>query len=114
MAACSSSAEKALENIADIESLAGKAETAEAVSIACAALRRLGPESIIFRFFVGIRQYGVRLIDLLESLLGFLVAGIHIRMIFFRKRPICFFYFIVRSVFGNAKDFIIVSHSCPS
>ena len=51
-------------------------------------------ELVVFCALVIVREYLIGLIDLLESLFGSFVSRMQIRVIFFGKLSVCFFYFI--------------------
>ena len=102
-------AEKAAEDVTKV----AEVEPARAVSAAgaCAVIRvdARKAELVIARLLVGVAQNLVRLVDLLELLLGFLVAGIHVRVILARELFVCFFDLFFRSALGNAEHLVIVS-----
>ena len=103
-------AEKAAEDIAQI------AEVEAACTVSAAACT--GPvvrvhagkaELVVARLLVWVAQNLVRLVDLLELLLGFLVAGVHVGMILACELFVCFFDLFFRSALGNAEHLVIVS-----
>ena len=63
-------------------------------SAAHALLKGRMAELIVLSPLLGIAQHLICLVDFLELLLGGLVSGISVRMIFFCQFTICFFYFI--------------------
>ena len=65
-------------------------------------------ELIVLPSLVGIGQDRIGFACFLELLLGFLISRVHIRMIFLRKSPVCFFYLIFIGAFIDAEDFIVV------
>src|SRR5699024_3529841 len=81
---------------------------------------------IIQFLFLRITQHSICLRDLFKFLLCFRVPRIHIRMIFFRKFPICFFnrcrvcplgqsqHFIIISLHSHIHHPLISSTNCPS
>ena len=54
---------------------------------------------VVCRTFFGVGKYSVRLVSFLELCLGFLVTGIYVGVIFFRKVSVCFFQLVVVGVF---------------
>ena len=66
-------------------------------------------ELVVARLLVWVAQNLVRLVDLLELLLGFLVAGVHVGVILARELFVCFFDLFFRSALGNAEHLVIVS-----
>ena len=103
-------AEKAAEDVAKV----AEVEPARAVSAAtgtCAVIRvdARKAELVIARLLVRVTQNLVRLVDLLELLLGFLVAGVHVGVILARELFVCFFDLFFRSALGNAEHLVIVS-----
>ena len=103
-------AEEAAEDIAEV----AEVEPARAVSAAtgaCAVIRvnARKAELVVARLLVWVAQNLVRLVDLLELLLGFLVAGVHVGMILACELFVCFFDLFFRSALGNAEHLVIVS-----
>ena len=62
--------------------------------------------------FVGIGQNLIGLAHFLELLLGFLIAGVQVGMIFLGQLSVGLLYFIVAGGFVNPQDFIIISFLC--
>ena len=96
-------AEKISEDIAEIAVVvagtAGLIEGGMTKLVILGSLLLIGKHSVSFR-------------SLLELFLGFLVSGIHIRMIFLGQLTVSAFQFLIRSRLLNAKYFIIVSFFC--
>ena len=85
--AAKAAAEDITEDISEIE--AAKAAEATAAR-AVITLSRLRAVLIVTRFLFGIGKNGVSLVDFLEFFFRFLVARIHIGVIFLGKGAICF------------------------
>src|SRR5215469_16415847 len=109
-----SSAAAACEEIAEdvgedfLEALA-EIETTEAARSTLRSLEGGVTKSIVLRAPIRIGQNLVGLVDLLEALLGFLVAGIAIGMELDREATIGLLEFFVASSASYAKDFVIVT-----
>ena len=109
-AAPETATEEAVENI-------GKIKTACAAGIRISAARAAAEvrvyarkaELVVARLLVWVAQNLVRLVDLLELLLGFLVAGVHVGVILACELFVCFFDLFFRSALGNAEHLVIVS-----
>jgi len=72
------------------------------------AVSEVYAELVILSALFRITQNLVSFIDLFKLLFGLFVAGVRVGMIFLRKLTVAFFYFVLRRVLINAKDFIVV------
>lgn len=83
--AAAAESETAAEHVEDVlkPAEAGRVKTAEPASAAVSGVRiHAGEaEAVVFFFFVGVRQNGIGLVDLLELLLRRFVAGVSVRVI---------------------------------
>ena len=105
-------AEEAAENvaqIAEVEARRAVAPSGAAGTCAIAGIHARKAELVIPGLLIGIGQHLVGLVDLLELLLGLLVAGVHIRMVFPGQLFICFFDFVLRGTLLDAEHLVIVS-----
>ena len=66
-------------------------------------------ELVILPPLLRIAQNRIGLRCLLEFLLGILVAGIHIRMLFLCQLPVSFLDLLLAGISVHAKDLIIIS-----
>src|SRR5579872_7213196 len=73
------------------------------------------PVLIVFLSFVGIAQYFIRLIDLLEPAVRLLVVGIKVRMVLPREFTICRLDLILSGRLANTQYFVVIDklHGCP-
>ena len=106
-AAAKAAAEKAAENIAQIAEI----KAACAISAACPVIgiHAGKAELVIARLLVGIGEHLVGLVDLLELLLGLLIAGVHVRMVLAGQLFIGSFDLVLGCAFGYAENLIIIS-----
>ena len=66
-------------------------------------------ELVVFRALILIGKHLVCFIYLLELFLGFLIAGVEIRVVFFGKLSVSLLYFIVTRRLRYAEHVIIIS-----
>ena len=64
---------------------------------------------VIARFFLRIGENFIGFVDLFETRLRFLIAGIEIRMLLFRHLPVGFFDFLFRRALGDAEHLVIIA-----
>ena len=104
-------AEEAAEDIAEVAEVEPARAVSAATGGACAVIRvnARKAELVVARLLVWVAQNLVRLVDLLELLLGFLVAGVHVGVILACELFVCFFDLFFRSALGNAEHLVIVS-----
>ena len=88
------------------------AEAAEIAKPAAAEAARLGAvvaELVVLRPLLGVGQHLVGLVDLLELLLGGLVAGVHVRVVLLRQLAIGLLDGRLVRALLEAKDLVVVS-----
>ena len=108
-AAPSATAKQIAENIA--ENIAHISTEIEAVEAACSAatlLKRRMAKLVILSALIRITQNGIRLGCLLKLLLCFLVARIHIRMIFLCQGTVRLFQCCVICILIHTQDFVVI------
>ena len=69
-------------------------ETAEDVLLAVLFMESAGAEGIVLFFLLGVREYGVGLVDFLELVFGCLVIRVTVGVIFDRQFAKGFFYLL--------------------
>ena len=110
LTAAEAAAEKAAEDIAQIAEVeARRAVAPSGAACAIAGVDAGKTKLVVPRLFLRIGQHLVGLVDLLELLLGLLVAGVHIRVVFAGQLFICFFDLVLRCALTDAKDFVIIA-----
>ena len=108
--AAEAAAEKAAEDVAEVAEVeAARAVGSAARTRAVARVHAGKAELVVARLLLGIGEHLVGLVDLLELLLGFLVAGVHVGVVLARQLFVCFFDLFLGSALGDAEDLIIVS-----
>ena len=95
--------EQVSENIAEI----GRIEI-EAAKTA-ASVERRKTKLIVLRTLLRVAQDRIGLRGLLEFGFRILVAGVHVRMVFFGQFPVRLLYIFLGRVFGNSKHFIVIT-----
>jgi len=68
-------------------------------------------EAIVLRAPIGVGQYLVRLVEFLEPLLGFFVAGVAIRMKLDRQAAVRLLQFVFGSPAAYAQNLVVVAFS---
>ena len=107
--AAEAAAEKAAEYIAQVAEVKAAAIGAAPGSRAVVGVYPGKTELIVAGLFLRVGQDLVGLIDILELLLGLLIAGVHVRVVLPGQLLICFFNFVFRSAFLNAQHLVIIS-----
>ena len=108
--AAEAAAEKAAEDVAEVAEVeAARAVGSAARTRAVVRVYAGKAELVVARLLLGIGEHLVGLVDLLELLLGFLVAGVHVGVVLARQLFVCFFDLFLGSALGDAEDLIIVS-----
>ena len=105
-------AEKAAENvaqIAEVEACRAVAPSGTAGTCAIAGIHAREAELVVPGLLIGIGQHLVGLVDLLELLLGLLVAGVHVRVVLPRQLFICLFDLVLRRALADAENLIIIT-----
>ena len=108
--AAKAAAEEARENVAQIAEVAKalKARAAEAGG----GVERGVAVLVVLRALVVVREDLIGLVDLLEPLLGFLVAGVQVRVVLLGKPSVCFFDLFGARALLQAQDLIIIAFFC--
>ena len=112
LGAAKAAAEEAAENvaqIAEVEARRAVAPSGAACARPVAGVNAREAELVVPGLLVGIGQHLVGLVDLLEFLLGLLVAGVHVRVVLAGQLFICFFDLILRRALADAEDLVIIS-----
>ena len=108
-AAEAEAAEQVAEDVAEVSESAEAIEAATEAGVGIegrmAVLVILGPLVLIGEDLIG-------LVDLLEALLGGLVAGMEVRMVLLGKLSVCFFYLIGACALLDAEHLIVISFFC--
>ena len=112
LAAAEAAAEEAAENVAQVAEIEAACPVSAALARAIVGVHPGEAELVIFLALIGIGQHLVGLVDLLELLLGLLVAGVHVRVILPGQLFVCFFDLVLAGALFNAQDLVIISFVC--
>jgi len=108
--AAESAAEEAAEDVAQIAEVeAARAAVCAACARPVAGVNAREAELVVPRLLLRIAEHLVGLVDLLELLLGLLVAGVHVRVVLPRQLFVCFFDLVLRCALADAENLIIIS-----
>ena len=114
--AAETAAEQIAEDVAQIHAAKTAAEAApKAAGTLTGAIAGVYPgeaELVVPGALLFIAEDLVGLVYLLELLLGFLVAGVQVGVVFFRLFAVGAFDLILRSALGNAQHLVIISFFC--
>ena len=108
--AAAEAAEEAAENVAQVAEVEASVEPGTAG--AEVGIHARVAVLVVPGLLVGVGQYFVGLVDLLELLLSLLVAGVQVRVVLPGHFLICLFDLILGSALGNSQDLIIISLIC--
>ena len=107
-AAAEEAAEKVAQ-IAEVEARRAVAPTGAACACTVAGVNAREAKLVVPGLLVGVGQHLVGLVDLLELLLGLLVAGVHVRVVLAGQLFICFFDLVLRRALADAENLVIIS-----
>ena len=105
-AAAEAAAEEAAENVAQVAEVEAAVESGAGAEVGVHAGMAV---LVIPGLLIGVRQDLIGLVDLLEVLLGILVAGIQVRMVLPGHFFICFFDLVLRGALGHAQDLVVIT-----
>ena len=102
-------AEEAAEDVAQIAEVEAAAKAPAGASCAVVGVHTGEAELVVPRLLLRVGQHLVGLVDLLELLLGLLVAGVHVRVVLPRQLFICLFDLVLRRALADAENLIIIT-----
>ena len=111
-AAAEAAAEEAAENVAEVAEVEAALAAVAALTRAVVRVDAREAELVILGLLLGVRENLVGLVDLLELLLGLLVTGVHVRVVFAGQLFICSFNLVLGRVLAHAENLIIISFLC--